>query len=291
MPGACLRPPTREPQSWKDDVDGFVAESGRALNTRIIPADALPAHVGAIAQSAHSPWTRLYALVRAHAEIFLVGGVTAMAALLRLHALTSKSVWYDEAYVISLAQMSIPELLRELIATDILPPLYYVFMHYWVMLGTDPFLIRFPSVIISTATVPLLYFTGRRLAGRRIAGAAAALLAVSTIHLYWAQQARMYAWLCFLCLATTYFLVRALQTRSLLAWVLFAVTSAAAMYMQVTAAFYLAAQGLATLWLLARRDSLRSAWRPWVMSELGAALLFVPWIPAILQQYQTYGDP
>jgi len=224
-------------------------------------------------------------------ELILVSGVTIMAALLRLHDITSKSIWYDEAYVISLARMSIPELLRELIATDILPPLYYVFMHFWVLLGTDPFLVRFPSAVISTATVPLLYFTGRRLAGRRIAGAAAALLAVSTIHLYWAQQARMYAWLCFLCLATTYFLVRALQTRSLLAWVLFAVTSAAAMYMQVTAAFYLAAQGLATLWLLARRDSLRSAWRPWVMSELGAALLFVPWIPAILQQYQTYGDP
>jgi len=291
MPGACLRPPTREPQSSKDDVDGFVAESGRALNTRIIPADALPAHVGAIAQSAHSPWTRLYALVRAHAEIFLVGGVTAMAALLRLHALTSKSVWYDEAYVISLAQMSIPELLRELIATDILPPLYYVFMHYWVMLGTDPFLIRFPSVIISTVTVPLLYVTGRRLAGRRIAGAASALLAVSTIHLYWAQQARMYAWLCFLCLATTYFLVRALQERHHLSWVLFAVTSAAAMYTQASAAFYLAAQGLATLWLIARRESLRSAWRPWVLSQLGAALLFVPWIPAIVQQYQAYGDP
>jgi len=232
---------------------------------------------------------RLFAACRARQQVLLLTGLTLVAAVLRLYGITDKSVWNDEAYVITLAQRSVPDILRGLIELDPHPPLYYLFMHLWLRLGTDPLTARLPSALISTACVPLLYALGMRLVGRQIALAAATLLTVSAFHIAWAQEARMYALLGLLCLLSTYFLVRGLQGGGWIWWVLHALISAATLYTQFAAVFYLSAQAAGVLFLLLRDRTLRSSTAPWLLSQIAAAWLFVPWLPAFIVQNRLHG--
>jgi len=222
-------------------------------------------------------------------ELVCVAALTVVAAALRLYGLTSKDIWYDEAFVLAIARLPIADILPTLVELDPHPPLFYVMMHAWLALaGADPLMARLPSVLFSTASVPLLYATGVPLAGRRAALAGAALLTFSSFHVYWAQEARMYSLLGLLGLGSTYFLVRASREGHWTLWVLHALTVAAALLTHVAAVFYLAAQAGAMLVLLARRRGLRPMAVRWFASQVIAGLLFLPWVPALLAQGEAY---
>jgi hypothetical protein len=234
---------------------------------------------------------RMRAGVATDQRTWLVVGLTVCAAALRMVGITDKSIWYDEAFVITLGQMSIPDMLSALINLDPHPPLFYLLMHFWMVLGTDPLMVRLPSALLSTLTVPLLYATGTRLAGKDIALGGAVLLSVSPFHVSWAQEVRMYSLLGFVCLASAYFLVKAVQEGGRRNWVAVSLLTAAALYTQINAAFYVAAQALGMLALLVSGRCPRSNLAPWMKSQVGAALLFLPWVPAFMIQSEVYGDP
>ncbi len=231
------------------------------------------------------------AAVRVRPEVAYLAGLTLVAAAVRLWGIADKSIWYDEAFVLTLAQMSIPDMIRSLIQLDPHPPLYYLFMHFWVMVSLDPAMVRLPSAVLSTLSVPLLYATGARLTGRSTALAGATILAFAPFHLAWAQETRMYSLLGLLCLGSTYFLIRALEEGGRRCWALHAILSAAGVYTQINAVFYLAAQAAAVLVLAARRRWPRGVVAAWAKSQAGAVLLFVPWLPAFVLQNLAYGDP
>ena len=107
-----------------------------------------------------------------------------------------------------LASKHIPDLIAHT-ARDIHPPGYYLLLHLWTRLfGPGVGSVRLLSVLIGTATVPLLYLAGKRLpdrrgpllylAGKRLLGrsgallVAVALLALSPFHIYYSQEVRMY---------------------------------------------------------------------------------------------------
>ncbi len=64
---------------------------------------------------------------------------------------------------------------------------------------TEPWLLRLPVLLLSTAAIPLLYWTGRRIFGRRPGAGlvAAALLAFAPEAILWGGRLRMYATLQF----------------------------------------------------------------------------------------------
>ncbi|HEX2987333.1 MAG TPA: glycosyltransferase family 39 protein, partial [Chloroflexota bacterium] len=240
---------------------------------------------------AEGRWPYLLAAAQAHIATLSIAAVTLGAFLLRLNGLASKSVWYDEAFVVALARMSLPDMVRGLIELDPHPPLYYTFMHFWLLLGTDPFTLRLPSAVFSTLSIPLLYQIGARLVGRKVGLGAAVLVAVSSFHVQWAQEARMYALLGLLCLGSLFFLLRALDHGGLGNWAAHSVLTAACMYTQLNAVFFLAAQALGVVTLIATGQCDKSKLRPWFSSQAVAAALFLPWLPAFVAQNETYREP
>lgn len=115
-----------------------------------------------------------------------------VAALLRLSTLSLKSVWLDEAYSVFAAAQG-----HALIWTgfDAHPPLYYSFLHEWLKLvpNGSEFGLRLPSALASIGGLVLIYHLGRRLFDERFGRIALALLAFSPLEIWYAGEARMYA--------------------------------------------------------------------------------------------------
>ncbi len=114
------------------------------------------------------------------------------AAALRLPLLPA-SYWGDEAISVGIASrplLAIPQALR----FDGSPPLYYLLLHVWMgIFGTSPVATHSLSLLLSVACVPVGWWCGTRLCGRRAGWAAAALIAVSPYLTDFGVQSRMYA--------------------------------------------------------------------------------------------------
>jgi uncharacterized membrane protein len=218
-----------------------------------------------------------------------LGAIVLLTLVLRLLRLSFQPLWWDEGWSLYFATTDLGSMLR-LTAVDIHPPLYYLLLHFWAgMLGAGPVAVRMLSVLIGTATVPLLYLVGRRLIGATGGLLAALLLAVSPFAVYYSQEVRMYGVVTLLGLAAFYFALRIEEEGWRPApWLGYVVTGTAALYTQYYAAFLLLAINLAMAvrWLRQRRP-LR-AWLPWLSAQAAVLFLYVPWLCFAGNKLLTY---
>lgn len=231
--------------------------------------------------------------------------LTALTFALRVYHLASQSLWYDEAFSVYLAGMSLPEITSRT-AADIHPPLYYYLLHFWIQLaGTSEFSVRFLSAFFGVLIVPLTYQLARQLVpGRGTAmqpatGAAAPppspmgviaaiLVASSPLYLWYSQEARMYTLLTALGVLTSQLTLvvlrvtpeRAHSARSALAgW---AVASIAAIYTHFYAFFLVAFQLLYVLWRASADRAVRSAAKRFGAAAAAVAMAYLPWLVTTL---------
>ncbi len=138
-------------------------------------------------------------------------GVLLLGLALRCIALQARSIQYDDAFSIFLAEKSLPAIVSGT-AADTMPPLYYFLLHFWILLGgTGLVWLRLLSVFLSLGCVFLLYLIVRDLAGETAGLWAAFLAAISPLQIYHAQDLRMYALLALAQLGYTWFFVRILK--------------------------------------------------------------------------------
>ena len=159
---------------------------------------------------------------------------------------------------------------------EITPPLSFILSWLTLKLGGAPEWVRLPSLIASTATIPMVYLLGMRTVGRSAGLIAAAVLALSPFLIYYSVEARAYSLMIALVAGSTLALLAAIRTRRTRWWVLYAVCSCAAAYTHYTSIFPLAGQGLWVLWK--HREALRAC----VLANLGALIGFAPWIPGFI---------
>lgn len=115
-----------------------------------------------------------------------------LGLLLRLIGLESRSLQYDDTFSIFLASRSLPEILTGT-AADTMPPLYYLLLHYWMLVAQSAWFIRLFSVILSLAAIWILFHLVKLWFGSSAAGWAAFLAAISPLMIYHGQDVRMYA--------------------------------------------------------------------------------------------------
>ena len=188
------------------------------------------------------PWLRT-------PEALVVAVLTLAAAALRFPTLGAQSYWIDEALTVQLVRASWGDAVRQVLETEANPPLYYLLARVWsALVGTGEFALRSLSALVGTATVPLVYGAGVALGTRRGALVAAALVAVSPLLVWYAQEARPYALVAFLGSASLLFFARALREPARPALAGWAAASVAAVWTHYFALFLVAAEGA---WLLA----------------------------------------
>ncbi len=206
----------------------------------------------------------------------IVGLLTVVSLALRLSQL-HQSLYGDEVLALhEIAGHGLRGTIRTVGAgVESSPPLYFVLAWFSAKLGDPTVWIRLPSVILGTATVPLVYLLGRETVRNAVGLLAAAVITVSPFAAYYGVEARPYAALaCFVALSTLA-VVRAVKTGSWGWWVLYAVAAAAAVYTHYTAVFVLVVQAVWSL-RTGRRE-----WRRPVLANLLVVLLYLPWLPNV----------
>ncbi|HVC08181.1 MAG TPA: glycosyltransferase family 39 protein [Solirubrobacterales bacterium] len=214
--------------------------------------------------------------VRARSRAFwAVAGLSALAAGLRFGTLGLQSYHHDEVVTASrILGGGFWHAMSAVGASESAPPLYYVLAWPWTQLtGTGAVGLRSISALAGVLTVPIAYLIGAELRGRRAGIAAAALVAVNPMLLWYSQEARAYALFSLLTAISFLYFVRALRRgrgRDLGAW---GIASALALATHYFAIFPLAAEAL---WLLHRRGrfALRGIWVP-VLTGIGLAPLAI----------------
>jgi hypothetical protein len=205
----------------------------------------------------------------------LVGGLTAVGFVLRVRGL-GQGLWGDELIARADVSHSFGGMLDE-VANGIenSPPLYFVLAWASDRLGSDPSLIRLPSLILGTATIPLVALVGIRTVGRSAAIVAAAFVALGPFAIFYSVEARPYATLGFASILSVLVLLIALERRRAAWWALYGLTLAAVLYSHYTGAFVVAVQLGWAVWV--ERRSPRGP----LLAGACAAVAFAPWLPQV----------
>lgn len=197
-----------------------------------------------------------------------------VAFILRVYRLNGQDLSFDEAWSAYLAVEAPPTVLQRT-GLDIHPPFYYYLLHATVALfGESAFAVRFPSLLAGVALVALMYPAGRRWGGRGIGVLAMGLTALSPLHIYYSQEARMYELVAFLGLMGFYALSRAVEGEG--RWLrVGALVHALLLYSHYLSMPLVLSQNLYAALRWWRR---RSGGRAWLVWQGLPWLLFLPWL-------------
>jgi mannosyltransferase len=191
------------------------------------------------------------------AETWLVGGLVALAAVLRFATLGAQSYWFDEAQAAHELHLSFGSLLSSFNAVETAPPLYFVLGWGWAhVFGNGAFALRSLSALAGTALVPLAYLCGRELVSGRAGVLAAAFVAINPFMVWYSQEAREYMLLAAFCGASVLYFARVRRDPSdhNMAW--WGAFSGLALLTHYFAAFLIAPEALWLLYVARRRATL-----------------------------------
>jgi hypothetical protein len=212
--------------------------------------------------------------------------VTVLGGVLRYSAVEVHSFWYDEAVSAALADATYIDLLTGAARDHGNPPLYWVLIRAVSQaFGASDTVLRMPSVISGTLTIPVVALLGRRLFSPTTGWIAALLFAINPLSLELSTEARVYALWHFLLVLNMYFFSRWLQETGRRLLALYAMTLALSVLSHYYSLVLPLAQGLVVLGF--RRDRL---W-PWLTAAAGAAVLTLFWLPAFMSQFPAGAFP
>ncbi len=203
-------------------------------------------------------------------------GLLLLAALVRLWGLGRQSLWLDEAFSHWFATLPFRVSWQAMIVDAVHPPLYYLLLWPWlVVAGGSEFALRFPSAVAGVLTVALVLQVGRHWLGMSAGHWAALLLALNPFHVWYSQEARMYALLGLLSLAILLAFWQALRCRQFWAWAALAGVSALA---YVTHYFALYLPLVQFVFLLATFRRTHRVLARWAMTQALAVLPLAGWL-------------
>jgi mannosyltransferase len=227
-------------------------------------------------------------------EIVAVAVVAVVAGIV-LRFSTRSSLWLDEALSVNIASLPVGDIFEQL-RHDGHPPLYYVLLHGWMEVSGDgDVAVRALSGIFGLLTLPLAFIAGRRRGGSLLGWLTLTVVALSAFAVRYSDETRMYSLVMLLTFAGYLLVDDALRRGRNDWWRLagIAVVAAGLLYTHYWAMWLLGATALIVVWRAWRGDD-RAVRRP-AVQVFGAlvvgAVLFVPWVPSLLNQSANTGTP
>lgn len=165
-------------------------------------------------------------------------------------------------------------------------PLYILMTRFWVeWFGNSVAVTRSFSAFISLLTFPCIYLLCQELFESSLVGwIAIALIAVSPIHVVYAQEARAYSLWIVTILISSVALLRAMRLKTKISWCIYAATLSLGFYTHIFFALVAFAQGIYLIAIERFRFSKTSIY--YLLSSLAGFITFVPWIWIIITNPQ-----
>ena len=198
-------------------------------------------------------------------KIFLI---LIIGLVLRLITL-NQSFWLDEAAQV--IESSRPFFQQFDLTADFHPPLYHLFLHFWLKMGRSEIWIRFLSVILGFSCLWYVYKLAKLKFKEGPSLVAALLLAVSAYHVYYSQETRPYILFSLLSLVSTYYLLKK-------KYAVFTAVLIASWYSSYFTPLLLFGQGLAVFF------QEKKELRLFIRSALISLFFFLPWLPELKKQ-------
>jgi len=229
-------------------------------------------------------------------EVAVVALLVAVGVAFRF--LTTSPLWLDEALSVNIASLPLGDI-GDALRRDGHPPLYYWLLHGWMeVFGTGDAAVRALSGVFGLLSLPLAYEAGRRRAGHAAGLLVLALTAITPWCVRYATEARMYSLVLTVVFAGWLLADDLLHRPSRLRWVALAVVTGGALLSHYWAIHLGIASVLLlawTWWRAGRGDGSGLPDRRGVVRVTTAlaagALLFLPWVPAFLDQLAKTGTP
>ena len=199
--------------------------------------------------------------------------------------------WVDEGIAVGISShplSDIPALLR----LDGSPPLYYLLLGGWMSLfGASEAATHTLSLVFALAMVPVAFWAGSSLFGRRAGWTAAVLVAINPFLATYANETRMYTLLALLSVVATATFIHAFVHRRRRYLPAFAVSLALLLYTHNWALLFTVGAGLALIVCILLQPDRRSTFVDGVLAFGGAGLLYAPWLPTLAYQLANTGAP
>lgn len=204
--------------------------------------------------------------------------------------LINQSFWLDEGASLVISNRPLTDIFSYL-STDFHPPLHYLITHLTLELGfRSEALLRLPNVIFGVLTIYVLYLllellnhkATLKIFSRKIPHSliAALFLSLNPLHIYYSQELRMYSLSALLVVLSWYLLALFIKTKRNLHLGVFTLVSTLSIFTFYGGFFNLFAQ-LVFIFISHRRLLVR-----FLSSLLVTFLLFLPWLPTLLLQFQ-----
>jgi len=215
--------------------------------------------------------------------------IFALGTVMRFWELSSVPLWRDEAVTLGFARLDLWTILSKNI--DNHPPLAWVVQHIWHGLNPDPAAARVPAATAGSLAVLFFVLALRDLIGERAALFGGLLLAFSTSHIHYSQDARMYTFLVFgLILAAWGAIGHAqpgkLRPRSYA--MLYVLGGAIAIYSHMMGLVAMAVIGFTSLASGASSSGARQFIRDWFVRNIALFVVVLPWLVLIPSAISTF---
>ncbi|MHB2019872.1 MAG: glycosyltransferase family 39 protein [Candidatus Xenobia bacterium] len=200
-----------------------------------------------------------------------------LAALLRLLPAATPPLGCDDGgswfYARQPSLSAINDVIRG--SGDVHPPLYFLMLHYWMLLSQSQLWLRALSIAWGLVALLGTWWLGRRLFDTPTATVAALLVATSAYHFAACEEVRMYT-MAGACLVLAALGLERMREDWQGVW-LYSASAVLALYTHYLSGLILM---LLALWSL---DS-RTNWRRWWVGQVAVVIGFAPWLPHFLAQ-------
>src|ERR1700748_2787809 len=217
----------------------------------------------------------------ARAQVVAMVGLLMAASLVLRTGRLDIGYWIDEGISVGIASHGLGQIPAAL-HQDGSPPLYYVLLHEWMRFsGTGEAATRSLSLLFAIGAVPVAWWAGSAVFGRRAGALAAAGAALCPFLTYYAQETRMYSLVAVLSIAASAAFVLAFVHNRRSQLVPLGAYVVALLYTHNWGLFLAAGMGVA--WLTLYRAK-RVSGRDGALLAAGIALAYAPWVPTLISQ-------
>lgn len=202
--------------------------------------------------------------------------------ILRIISL-NQSLWLDEAInTLAAKNYSFLDLVTKYAQADFHPPGWSMLIWFWTKLfGYSEVVVRIPSVIFGVLTIWFVFLIGKKLFSEKLGLLSALIICLNPLHIYYSQEARMYALATLAVCINIFLLIRLIKGEKFN--IIFLVLSNLSVLFSDYIAYFIFPSQFIFLIFLKRKEILKK----WMLALFIAILLGIWWLPIFLSQLQV----